>query len=58
MEASIASAYLRSIAVRMARRGFPLSSIRITSRVTPRHTPHVGAMESKTTLPFARTALT
>lgn len=58
VDASIAAAYFRSISVRIARRGIPLSSIRITSRVTPRQTPQVGAMESKTTLPSRLTALT
>jgi hypothetical protein len=34
------------------------SSIAITARVTPRQTPQVGAIESKTTLPSGLTAST
>ena len=55
---SIESAYFRSIAVRMSRGDLPSSSIRITSRVTPRQMPQVGAIESSTTVPSAFTALT
>jgi hypothetical protein len=58
VENSILSAYLRSIAARIARSDLPWSSMRITSRVTPRQMPQVGAIESRTTLPSAFTCLT
>ena len=52
------SAYVRSIATRIAHGFTPLSSISITSRVTPRQISQVGAIESNTTLPSAPTLST
>ena len=51
-------AYLASIAARIARGAMPCSFICITSRVTPRQTSQVGAIESKTTDPSGFTAST
>ena len=54
---SICAAYFVSIAARIARGCIPLSSMSITSRVTPRQTPQVGAIASNVTDPSAWTAL-
>lgn len=58
VENAILSAYVRSIAARMSLGAFPSSIMRITSRVTPRQIPQVGAIESRTTLPSAFTRST
>ena len=55
---SIWSAYFVSIATRICLRLMPSSSICITSRVTPRQMPQVGAIESKTTEPSGFTRCT
>ncbi len=52
---SICSAYLLSIAARISRGFIPLACMSITSRVTPRQTPQVGAMGSSTTEPSGLT---
>jgi hypothetical protein len=57
VERSITFAYVRSIALRISRGDLLSLSIRITSRVTPRQIPQVGAMLSKTTLPAGVTCL-
>lgn len=51
-------AYLRSISVRISRGVCPWFSMFITSRVTPRQMPQVGAIESSTTVPSASILLT
>lgn len=55
---SICAAYFASIAARISRGLRPRAFICITSRVTPRQTPQVGAIGSKTTDPSAFTRLT
>lgn len=55
---SICAAYLPSIAARIWRGFMPLSRIAITSRVTPKHTSQVGAIESSTAVPSGLTAFT
>ena len=57
MALSMDLAYLASIAARIARGAIPCSFIAITSRVTPRQTSQVGAIESKTTEPSALTSV-
>lgn len=52
---SIWAAYLASMAARISRGVSPCSWSLITSRVTPRQTPQVGAIESSTTLPSGLT---
>jgi hypothetical protein len=43
------------MAIRISRGLIPCSSMSITARVTPRQTPQVGAIGSKTTEPSAST---
>jgi hypothetical protein len=53
---SICAAYFASIEALISRGRMPWFIMSITSRVTPRQTPQVGAIESKVTDPSGWTA--